>query len=93
MDDGLLDVFVFKGLGFSYAVSHMLKMLSRRHLNDPRVIHRKARRIVVETEAATPVQIDGDPFGHTPVVVEVVPRALRIVVPPKAPPSLFSACA
>jgi diacylglycerol kinase (ATP) len=91
IDDGLLDVFVFKGLGFPYAVGHVFNVLSRRHLKDPRVVHRKARHIEVQTEWTTPVQVDGDPIGRTPVTVDVVPGALRVIVPPKAPASLFRA--
>jgi len=91
IDDGLLDVFVFKGLGFPYAVSHMLKMLSRRCLEDPRIVHGQARRIEILTEWAVPVQVDGDPIGTTPVVLRAVPRALRVLVPPSAPPGLFGA--
>jgi diacylglycerol kinase (ATP) len=90
MDDGLLDVFIFKGLGFPYAMSHIFKMLSRRCLQDPQIVHQKARRIRVLTEWAIPVQVDGDPVGTTPVTLSVVPRALRILVPPSAPPGLFS---
>ncbi|NLF02831.1 MAG: diacylglycerol kinase family lipid kinase [Anaerolineales bacterium] len=90
IDDGLLDAFVFKGLGFPYAVAHVLKILSRRHLQDPRVVHRQVRHVEVQTEWATPVQVDGNPIGTTPVVLDVVPGGLRVLVPPSASPSLFS---
>ncbi|MDY7078844.1 MAG: diacylglycerol kinase family lipid kinase [Chloroflexota bacterium] len=90
MDDGLLDVFIFKGLGFSYAVRHLLKIISQRYLQDPHVVHRQARRIEVWTEEAVPVQADGDPIGATPITLQVVPHALRILVPPSAPPGLFT---
>jgi len=90
MDDGLLDVFVFKGLGFPYAVRHLLKIISRRHLQDPQIVHRQARHIEVRTEWAIPVQVDGDPIGATPVTLKVVPQALRVLVPPSAPPGLFT---
>ena len=93
IDDGLLDVFVFKGLGLQYAARHVMKLLSQRHLQDPRIVHRQARRIEVQTEWATPVQADGDPIGTTPTTVSVVPLGLRVLVPPSAPPSLFSAAA
>jgi len=93
MDDGLLDVFVFKGLGFQYAVRHLLKIISQRYLRDPQVVHRQARRIEVWTEWAIPVQVDGDPIGTTPVTLKVVPRALRVLVPPSAPRSLFDSTA
>jgi YegS/Rv2252/BmrU family lipid kinase len=93
VDDGLLDVFVFKGLGFQYAARHVMKLLSQRHLQDPRVVHQQARRIEIQTEWATPVQADGDPIGTTPTIVSVAPRALRVLVPPSAPDGLFSSAA
>jgi YegS/Rv2252/BmrU family lipid kinase len=90
VDDGVLDVLIFKGLGFSYILRHAAKMFSRRHLRDPEVIHRQARTITVETETPVSVQADGDPLGMTPVVISVAPCALRVMVPPKAPATLFS---
>jgi diacylglycerol kinase (ATP) len=90
MDDGLLDVFVFKGLGFPYAVYHLLRIISQRCLQDPRIVHRQARHIEIWTEPVTPVHVDGDPIGTTPVTLEAVPLALRVLVPPYTPPSLFT---
>lgn len=89
LDDGLLDVFFFKGLGFSYILRHAANLFSGRHLRDPEVVQRQAREITVWSEQPMAVQMDGDPFGTTPVSVRVVPRALRILVPPQAPCSLF----
>lgn len=90
IDDGLLDVFVFKGVGFSYILRHLVKILGQRYLQDPQVVYRQARRIHVDADDQMPVQVDGDPLNATPVAVEVAPRALRILVPPGAPPDLFS---
>ncbi len=90
LDDGLLDVFVFKGLGFPYALRHLFTMLSRRCLQDPRIVHRQARCIKIQTDQPIPVQVDGDPVGTTPVTLQVTPRALRVLVPPTAPPELFA---
>jgi YegS/Rv2252/BmrU family lipid kinase len=90
IDDGLLDVFVFKGLGLQYLARHLVKMASRRYLEDPRIVHRQARRLHVVTEPETPVQLDGDPFGRTPITLSAAPRSLRVLVPPTAPAALFS---
>ena len=90
VDDGLLDVLVFKGLGFSYILRHTVKMFSGRHLQDPKIVHRQARHIVIRAEEPMSVQADGDPLGETPVTLAAVPRALRIQVPAQAPASLFS---
>jgi diacylglycerol kinase (ATP) len=89
LDDGLLDVFVFKGLGFPYALRHVFTMLSRRCLQDPRVVQRQARYVRIQTDQPVPVQVDGDPIGTTPVTLQVIPRALRVLVPSTAPADLF----
>ena len=90
LDDGLLDVFVFEGLGFGYVVRHLVNVLSRRYLEDPKVVHRQARRVEILAEDPLPLQVDGDPVGRTPVRVQVVPRALRILAPPTMPPDLLT---
>lgn len=89
LDDGLLDVFVFEGLGFGYVVRHLVKVLSQRYLEDPRIVHRQARQIAVEAEESLPIQVDGDPMGMTPAYIEVVPRSLHIVAPPTMPSGLL----
>ncbi|MDW7992091.1 MAG: diacylglycerol kinase family lipid kinase [Anaerolineae bacterium] len=90
MDDGLLDVFLFRGLGgFFYMLRMAGRLFAGRHLEDPRVIQRRAREITVWTERPMAVQADGEPLGTTPVSVRVVPRSLRVLVPPQAPSNLF----
>lgn len=90
MDDGLLNVFVFKGLGgFLYMLRMAGQLFVGRHLQNPRVVQRTARQVTIWTEAPMAVQADGEPLGTTPVSVQVVPRALRVLVPPQAPPTLF----
>jgi len=82
---------VFKGLGFPYALRHLFTMLSRQWLQDPRIVHRQAHYIKIQTDRPVPVQVDGDPVGSTtPVILQVKPRALQVLVPPTAPPGLFA---
>jgi YegS/Rv2252/BmrU family lipid kinase len=90
LDDGLLDVFVFEGLGFGYVVRHLVRVLSQRYLDDPEIVHRQARRIEIRAEDPLAVQVDGDPLGQTPVEILVIPRALRILAPPTMPADLLS---
>jgi len=93
VDDGLFDVFIFKGMGFRYTVGHFMRMLSQRMLEGPEVIHRQARQVDIITESVMPVQLDGDPLTHTPVSVRIVPKSLRVLVPSTAPPDLFEQAA
>ncbi|UCC65052.1 MAG: diacylglycerol kinase family lipid kinase [Anaerolineae bacterium] len=89
LDDGLLDVCVFKGSGLPMTLLHVIHILTERHLQDPRVAYIQARQVTIETRRPLLVQVDGDPIGTTPVTFEAVPRALRIIVPPEVPPWLF----
>ncbi|HQE93845.1 MAG TPA: diacylglycerol kinase family lipid kinase [Anaerolineae bacterium] len=89
MDDGLLDIFVFKGLGFSYIIRHLLHLFSGQHRHDPKVMHALGCGMQVQTTPPVAVQIDGDPFGSTPATIGIEPGELRLLVPPQAPTSLF----
>lgn len=89
LDDGLLDVCVFKGSGLPMTLLHVAHILTERHLQDARVAYIQARRVTIETKRPLLVQVDGDTIGTTPVTFEAVPQALRIIVPPEVPPWLF----
>ncbi|MGC9347446.1 MAG: diacylglycerol/lipid kinase family protein, partial [Anaerolineae bacterium] len=90
MDDGLLDIFVFKGLGVGYALKYVVQSVGGRHLRSPDVMHALAANVEVETSPSVAVHLDGDPHGSTPTEIGLQPAALRLLVPPHAPQSLFS---
>ncbi len=90
MDDGLLDVFCFQGHGPARILLHAARLLVNRHIADPEVDNFRARRVEITTSQALPVHVDGDYVGNTPIVMEVRPRALNLLVPSCAPASLFT---
>jgi diacylglycerol kinase (ATP) len=90
LDDGLLDIYCFRGRGAARTVLHGLRLLLNQHLLDPEVDMYRARRLEIKTARPLPVHVDGEPIGYTPVVVEVEPRSLNLMVPHGAPPTLFS---
>jgi YegS/Rv2252/BmrU family lipid kinase len=91
VDDGLLDVRVFRGLGPSWVMRHIAGVFTHRHLRDPAVSHYQGQRVAIYTEEPFPVQLDGEPVGiMTPVSLEVVPRSLRVLVPRAVQPDLFA---
>ena len=89
LDDGWLDVVIFNGVGPTYTLRHLFSILGGRHLQDPSVKFMRARRVMVDCAKPWPVQIDGDPIGTTPMTFQVIPHALRVLVPPTTPASLF----
>lgn len=90
MDDGLLDIYCFQGRGPGRTLLHALKVLFSRHVQDPRVDIYRARHVEIRTYRPLPVHVDGDYIGNTPVVIDVVPRAINLMVPACAPASLFT---
>ncbi len=89
VNDGLLDVCIFKGDGFFTFVQHAMKVISRQHLQDPKVEYYQCREIVVDSASALPVHLDAEPFTRTPVTMRTIPLALKVIVPANAPGELF----
>jgi YegS/Rv2252/BmrU family lipid kinase len=90
IDDGLLDVCVFKGDSFAYTAWHFASIAVGRAAHDPELIPLRGRHIRINAKQPTAVHVDAEPIGVTPIDVQVVPRALRVIVPQNAPVTLFS---
>lgn len=83
-DDGLLDVVVMRANSFGQsvrAVWDLLRDAPTAEGIETYVGYARGREIRVETEPVEPVQLDGEPGGETPFTVNVVPGAIRIMVP------------
>ena len=84
VDDGLLDLVVFRDPGPLHALYYLWLVLRGIHLRNPGVYHRRVRKVSIEAAETVPVQLDGDPAGvvrETPWIAEVVPRAVEVLVP------------
>ena len=90
LDDGLLDVAVFAGSGFVSSIRMALGVVTGLHVRDPRHTAFLARRIHIETDKPMAIHLDGEPFGTTPLDCEIVPRALKVMIPRGMRPELFA---
>ncbi len=86
VDDGLLDISVFRGRGLRATARHAIKTVLGIHRRDSEVEFFQTSRLRVDSRSELPVQLDGDYFGTTPVEIRVVPAALRVIVPPAPHP-------
>lgn len=85
LDDGRADVCLVRGRTAWDYVAVAWTLLLRNPAPGRHVRFLRAERsVTVEAERALAVQADGDFVGHTPVHVEVVPEAVRVVVPTNA---------
>ncbi|HHX45623.1 MAG TPA: diacylglycerol kinase family lipid kinase [Chloroflexi bacterium] len=90
IDDGELDVYLFKGDNLLDGVRHLASVLVGRHHRNPKVAIYRARHVALHAARPLPVHLDGEPIGYTPVSISVAPRALRVIVPSWASGSLFT---
>jgi diacylglycerol kinase (ATP) len=80
LDDGLLDVCVVEPLSRTAFLGIFPRVFKGTHVTDPRVSIRRARRVRIEA-AGVVAYADGERVGPLPLEIEVVPGALRILVP------------
>jgi YegS/Rv2252/BmrU family lipid kinase len=82
-DDGLLDVAVLKTHSVLDWLALGTRVLLRRRRKGPQLELFQARRVEIHCDTPQPVERDGDPAGaRDHLVVEVVPKALTLCVPP-----------
>jgi diacylglycerol kinase (ATP) len=79
VSDGLLDVLLITDPGFSSTVD---VAAGKPIINLPNTYaHWQARQIEISAEPSQPVQLDGEMAGRTPVSIQVIPQALRLLTP------------
>jgi len=80
VDDGLLDVLLIGSRGLTNLVSSGAALLDTSK-SELLIEHWQARQVTVEVDPPQPVQVDGEMVGDTPISAEVLPGALKVIVP------------
>jgi len=81
VDDGLLDVVVFKRLGYLEIIKYLQDVIFSSEIRTPEVEYFQTRKLQVGSEEEVPVELDGELIGNCPVEFTVRDRALRVLVP------------
>lgn len=89
LDDGLFEVWLFRGHGWDKVIQSLTTTWVGRHLNNPQIQMVNGRRITITTAPLMPCQTDGERAGQSPITCQIKPRALRILIPHTAPDVLF----
>ncbi|PIE24727.1 MAG: hypothetical protein CSA62_02525 [Planctomycetota bacterium] len=85
MDDGLLDVFGFRIRNGLALLSQGIRGALSKLGSQQDLQHYQVVRVRIESEAAAPIQADGDPGGSCPVDIEVQDRQIRLFLPADSP--------
>ena len=79
--DGLLDVVLVEHMGRARFLRDFPKVMRGEHLRLPAVHTWQGEQVTVETDEPSPVLIDGDLSGETPLRVRVMPAGGKVWMP------------
>ena len=81
LDDGLLDVIVFKRLGYLEIIKYLQDVVFSSDIRVPEIEYFQTRHLRVESDQTVPVEIDGELVGNCPVEFTLQNRGLRVLAP------------
>ena len=79
INDGLLEVIVFKNCPIYELIYLLLAVLSGDHINNTNVIHFKTDELVVDTDNDVSTDVDGEKGASFPLNIKVIPKKLKII--------------
>jgi YegS/Rv2252/BmrU family lipid kinase len=81
VDDGKLDVLIFKNLGYLDIARYVGTVLMGTHTELKDVEYFQTKRATVRSESTVPVEVDGEVATECPVTFRISSRKLRVFVP------------
>ena len=81
MDDGLLDVIVFKRLNYVDIIRYLQDVVFTPQISSPEVEYFQTKRLRVSSNQIVPVEIDGELVGNCPVEFKIRAGGLRVLTP------------
>lgn len=81
IDDGLLDIILIPEESATDLALLAAQVALGNHLSSDAIVFRRAARVTVRSQPGMWFNVDGELVGNEPAVFEVLPRALRFIVP------------
>jgi diacylglycerol kinase (ATP) len=81
MDDGLLDVIVFKRLNYVDIIRYLQDVVFTPQISSPEVDYFQTKHLRVSSDESVPVEIDGELVGNCPVEFRIRAGGLRVLTP------------
>lgn len=81
IDDGLLDVLVFKRIGYLEIVRYLQDVIFSSSITMPEIEYFQTTRLRVSSEDEVPVEVDGELIGNCPVLFQMREHGLRVLAP------------
>jgi YegS/Rv2252/BmrU family lipid kinase len=82
IDDGLLDIVVFKRLGYLEIIKYLHDVVFSSDIRVPEIEYFQTRHLSVTSEQDVPLELDGELAGNCPVEFQMHEKAIRVLAPP-----------
>lgn len=79
--DGVLDLRLFEKGSCLSTINYAISLFRGQHERREDVLRLSGSSFRIESETPVPVQLDGDPFGETPLNLELGPERVTLIVP------------
>ena len=84
IDDGLLDVLIFKNLGYLDIARYLGTIFMGKHTDLADVEYFQTKKAAVRSDDDVPVEVDGEVISQLPITFRISSRKLRVLVPAAA---------
>jgi diacylglycerol kinase (ATP) len=81
IDDGLLDVVVFKRLGYLEIIKYLHDVVFSSEIRAPEIEYFQTRHLRITSEQDVPLELDGDLAGNCPVDFQMHEKVLCVLAP------------
>ena len=81
IDDGLLDIILIPELSPAEIPVLAARVALANHLSSNSIVFRRAARVTIKSRPQMRFNVDGELVGNDPAQFEILPRALRMIVP------------
>ena len=82
LDDGRLDVVCVSEVGKLRYLANLPKVFKGRHVENEEVSVQRAAEVEISADRPFAVYADGEHLADLPATIGVLPRALKVIVPP-----------
>lgn len=78
MDDGLLDVIIYRHFSKLEYIKHAISISQGRREMQPKIRRRRVKSLRITADHPVEIQADGLPHGYTPAAISIAAGALRV---------------
>ena len=82
-DDGLFDLTLIKDLSKWSVISNVRRLYNGTIKQHKRVDSLVGKLIRIDCDQPVLLEADGESLGHTPLAFDILPRSIRVIVPPQ----------